>query len=136
MKIPRSVPYFKHAVIAAGLYAAVWMILEGDIWRDILLAASSLAVGAAAVVTRRWGGRTLPAGKGVFLAPAVGLCWGAAVALLTLFLMALKTGLHAHGPEYTTAETVWVLGQLPVWGGAGALAGLGLGLLLVARGRR
>ena len=135
MKIPRSIPYFKLAVAAAGLYAVIWMILEGDIRRDILLAACSLTFGGAAAVTRRWGGRTLPAGRGVLLAAAVGLCGGVGIALLTLFLMALKTGLHAHGPEYTTAEIMWVWRQLPVWGGAGALGGLGLGLLLVARSR-
>ncbi len=80
------------------------------------------------------GGRTLPPGRAVALAVAAGVVYGVGVALLTLGLMALKTGLHAHGPEYSTAQIVWVWRQAPLWAVAGALAGLGLGL--VAAGRR
>jgi hypothetical protein len=43
--------------------------------------------------------------------------------------MALKTGLHAHGHEFTRAEIAWVLGRTPLWALAGLFAGLGVGLL-------
>ena len=49
-----------------------------------------------------------------------------------LLLMAVKTGLHAHGPEYSAAQLAAVVGQWPLWIGAGALAGAGVGLLVVA----
>lgn len=135
MKIPPSIPYFKLAAAIFGIYAAAWMILEGELRRDIALAVAGLALGAAAFIVRRWGGRTLPPAKGVALFAAVGLLSGVGVVLLTIFLMALKTGLHAHGPEYTPADIMWVWSQLPVWSGAGGLIGLGAGLLLLARGR-
>jgi hypothetical protein len=61
------------------------------------------------------------------------MAFGAGLALMTLMLMALKTGLHAHGPEYPTDQIFWVWRQLPLWAGVGALAGLGLGLLSVGR---
>jgi len=53
----------------------------------------------------------------------------------TLFLMALKTGIHAHGPEYTMAEVAWVWRQLPLWVAAGTLAGTGLALVAAGRAR-
>ena len=49
-----------------------------------------------------------------------------------LLLMAVKTGLHAHGPEYSAAQMAAVVGQWPFWVGAGVLAGMGLGMLALA----
>jgi len=135
MEIPRAIPCFKLAVAVVGLYAAAWMILEGDLRRDVLLAAAGLLLGALYLVGRRWGGRFVSPGRVVAGATVAGLVYGLALVALVLFLMALKTGIHAHGPEYTAAEVAWVWRQWLVWGGAGALVGLGVGLLLVARGR-
>jgi hypothetical protein len=112
------------------------MALEGSLVRDLLLAALALAVGMAYFGKRSFGGRTLPVGRAVAFSAAAGLTYGIGLALLTLLLMALKTGLHAHGPEYAAREIVWVWSQLPTWGGAGALTGLGLGLLAVAHAKR
>lgn len=134
MKIPRAIPYFKLIVAIVGIFAAVWMILEGALWRDMALAVMILALGAAMLIVRRWGGQILPVERGVTLFMAAGLSCGIGFVLLTFFFMALKTGLHAHGPEYTPADIMWVWNQLPVWGGAGGLIGLGAGLLLLARG--
>jgi hypothetical protein len=133
MRIPTSIPFFKLAVGAVGLYALVWLALEGTLPRDIALAAAGWGLGMAAFIVRRWGGRELTGGRGVTLAAAAGLVYGLGVGLLTLALMAFKTGLHGHGPEYSAAEIAWVLRQWPLWGAAGALAGLGLGLLVAGR---
>ena len=46
--------------------------------------------------------------------------------------MAIKTGLHAHGPEFSGSELDWVLQQIPMWALVGLLGGLGLGFLLKA----
>ncbi len=61
-----------------------------------------------------------------------GLLFGLGSVFLTLFFMAMKTGLHAHGPEFTSFEINWVLQQAPIWAAAGVVAGLGLGLLMKA----
>lgn len=133
MRIPQSIPYFGLAAGAVGLFAAVWLALEGNLPGDIALAAAGWAMGMAALIVRRWGGRSLTGGRGVVAATAAGLLYGLGVGGLTVGLMAFKTGLHGHGPEYTASETAWVLSQLPVWAGAGALAGLGAGLVVVGR---
>lgn len=132
MKIPPAIPYFKAITAVTGLYAVAWMALEGALWRETLLAALALALAILFLTTRFLGGRTLPAGRFVLAAAVAGLAYGVGLVFMTLFLMALKTGIHAHGPEYTAREVAWVWSQLPLWSGVGALAGLGLGLLAVA----
>ena len=135
MQIPSHTPYLKPIGLLLGVYAAVWMSLEGSVPHDLLLAALLLALLAAALLARFLGGRRLSPGQAIVLGAAVGLVYGAAVTLLTLFLMALKTGLHAHGPEYSAAEIAWVWRQLPLWAGAGMLTGAGLALLAVGLAR-
>lgn len=128
-----SSPLFKAAAAVTGLYALVWMALEGALGRDILLAALALVAGLLYLDGR---GRQRWRPRHVVIAAVAGLLAGAGLALLTLFLMALKTGMHAHGPEYSPADLAWVWAQLPLWSAAGALLGLGLGLLRLALPRR
>jgi hypothetical protein len=92
-----------------------------------------MAVSLLHLLQRALGGRRLSLSAWLTAAAAAGLALGAGSVLLTLFLMALKTGLHAHGPEFTTAQIAWVWNQLPLWSLAGLLAGGGLGLLLAAK---
>ena len=66
--------------------------------------------------------------SGVGTAVTVAL-FGFLTALLTLFFMALKTGLHAHGPEFTPSEINWVIARIPLWTAVGLLSGAGLGLV-------
>ena len=135
--MPVRVPYLPAATLLWGLYALMWLALEGNVARDGILAGWGLALLALWAAARRWGGRSVSAGQVAALGAAAGLAWGAALGPAVLLLMALKTGLHAHGPEYTAAQIAWVLGQWPWWIGAGALAGAGLGLmaLSLSRGR-
>jgi hypothetical protein len=109
------------------------MALEGDLRWDLFLALALVLLTLGHLAMRYLGGRTMTAGRFVVLAMAAGIAGGIAVALLTLFLMILKTGIHAHGPEYTARELAWVWTQLPLWGGVGALTGLGFGLLMAAK---
>ena len=135
MNIPRRIPLLRLFGLALGLYAAFWMALEGSVASDVALAAAALALLAGVGIARLAGGRELSPDAGVALGAVIGLVYGAGLALLTLFLMALKTGLHAHGPEYSAAEIAWVWRQLPLWAGAGVLAGAGLALLAVGLSR-
>ena len=84
-----------------GLYALMWLALEGNVARDGILAGWGLALLALWAAARRWGGRSVSAGHVAALGAAAGLAWGAALGPAVLLLMALKTGLHAHGPEYS-----------------------------------
>lgn len=133
MKIPATIPHFKTAAGFTLAYALVWMALEGELWRDLLLAGAVVALAIASLLTRFLGGHALSAIQLIAIAAAAGLIAGVALPLVTLFLMALKTGIHAHGPEYTSQEIAWVWRQLPLWALVGGITGFGLGLLSAAR---
>jgi len=133
MKIPPTLPYFKSMLGLALAYGFLWMALEGVLWRDLVLAAAVVLLAIGYLTIRFLGGRTLPARRFMLMAVAVGLAAGIALPLVTIFLMALKTGIHVHGPEYTVREIAWVWQQLPLWGAVGGLVGLGLGLVAAGR---
>ena len=79
---------------------------------------------------QRWlGGRRVGRNVGVLLTAVSGVLLGAGSGLLTFVFMAVKTGLHAHGPEFTPAEIAWVWNMLPLWTAVCLLIGLGLGLI-------
>lgn len=119
--------------IAAGLlvlYGLAWLALEGNVRQDILLGALILIVLVWYLAIRYLGGRALSLSRWLAIAGVCGMLCGGALVLLMLFLMALKTGLHGHGPEYSAAEVAWVWAQLPLWIVTGLVGGLGLGLVL------
>ena len=136
MRIPVSMPYLRAATLLWGVYALVWLSLEGHVGRDGLLAGWGLALLVLWLVERVFGGRAVTVGRLAVLGAAVGLGWGAALGPAVLLLMALKTGLHGHGPEYTAAQLAAVVSQWPWWIGAGAVGGVGLALLALGWPRR
>lgn len=129
MQIPARIPGLKAATILLSLYAAVWITLEAALPRAAALGIGVVLVTAGQLLQKYLGGRRLPLVRWLLVAAVTGLLIGLASGLLTLFFMAVKTGLHAHGPEFTPAEITWVLRQIPLWTLAGLLAGLGLGFL-------
>ena len=133
MQIPNNLPGFKWLVALWVFTAVVWSVLEGDFRRVVVFGFLTTLSGLAYLFQRAMGGRSYPAAGGLVIMALWGAALGAGTALMTLFLMAVKTGLHAHGPEFTAAEigAVWQL--LPLWSVVGLFGGLGLGLLLVAR---
>ncbi|MYD11530.1 MAG: hypothetical protein F4X02_15985 [Chloroflexi bacterium] len=67
-------------------------------------------------------------------AALTGALTGALAALCTAALMLFKNLRHAHiFPDYPAGMLLAALERLPFWAIAGALAGLGIGLLLAAR---
>jgi hypothetical protein len=79
--------------------------------------------------------RRFLAGRTYGLLTWISLCAGGCAILgllfgiLSLALMAIKTGLHGHGPEFTPDEITWVISQMPLWGLFGLLVGAGLAAL-------
>lgn len=122
------IPGLRWLTIGWGVYTAVWISLEGDLRRVVLLAVWTMLV-ALGHWARRWQKRPFSVMGWVGKTAVFGILLGAGSALLALFFMALKTGLHAHGPEFTAAEINWVMRQIPLWTVVGALAGSGFGLL-------
>lgn len=129
MRIPDRIPGLKVVMILLGVYTAVWITLEGALWQVVLMGVGSTAVSLGYGWQKWLGGRVVKGWKWWAGTAVTGLLLGLGSGLLTLVFMAIKTGLHAHGPEFTPAEINWVLQQTPIWTTAGLLAGLGWGLL-------
>lgn len=129
MKLPPRVAGLTWLTAVAALYLFVWIAWEGVVWQTILAATLTTAVWLLHMAQKYGAGRLFGLGSWLLLTAVAGLVAGLTIPLLTLFLMALKTGLHAHGPEFTAAEIEWVLSHIPLWTAVGLLAGLGGGLL-------
>jgi hypothetical protein len=119
----------KLLLIVWGGYTAVWISLEGALWQVMLLGVATTILIVGYLVQRTVGGKTLSRGVGLMVTAVSGLAIGGGSGLLSLIFMAVKTGLHAHGPEFSRAEIGWVWGNLPLWTAVGLLLGLGLGLI-------
>lgn len=135
MQLPERVPGLRFATVLVAAYAVVWIALEGDLVRVTVLgsAMSLLLLGA---VFQRWlAGRRLSRLVWLALCAALGAILGFNSGMFTLLFMALKTGLHAHGPEFSPAQIEWLLGQLPWWTSAGLLAGTGIAVILLVTRR-
>jgi hypothetical protein len=131
--IPTAIPGLRLATFLFALYAAVWIALEGNLAQTVLLAFWAALIAAGRLFGRYLAGRHLSVPLWLLVMVAAGLAVGLGSALLTLFFMVIKTGLHAHGPEFSPAEIAWLLRQLPLWSLAGLLAGLGIALLALVR---
>lgn len=136
MAIPERIPGLRLALVLMALWGIVWMSLEGELTRVTLSAILVVALLLLVALERWLGGRQVALGRWLLLSTASGLLWGAGSVLMTLFLMALKTGIHAHGPEFTPLEIIWVWAQLGLWTALGGLIGAGLGMLAAAFAHR
>lgn len=129
MQVPGDIPGFKLFTVLVSVYAVLWIALEGHLGRVILLGCA-VSLWLLAVAVRRWlGGRWLSPALWVAVCGALGAITGFVSGMLTLLFMAVKTGLHAHGPEFSPVQIEWVIGQLPWWTSAGLLAGAGLAMI-------
>ena len=129
MLIPKEIPGLKGWVVILGIYSAVWISLEGRLWQVVVMSVGVTAVGTGFIWQKRWGGNKVKGWHWVGLLALTGLMMGLLTGSLTLIFMSLKTGLHTHGPEFTAAQIVWIIRQIPLWSVVGLSAGLGIGLL-------
>lgn len=127
MDIPPPLPALRLLTILMAAYFFIWIPQEGNLASTLALA-TGLALLSWGHWLQRRRRRWLTLWQWALLLAAGGAYVGLAAAAGGLALMAVKTGLHAHGPEFTPAEIVWVIQRAPWWGGAGCLAGFGLGL--------
>ena len=132
MQLPDRVRGIKWITVLWALTAVIWIMLEGDLRQTILLGLLSCIVLLGHLANKVLSGRTFTLGVWLLWSALFGTLLGLGSALLTLFFMAIKTGLHAHGPEFSAQEIEWIFQQIPLWTLAGLLAGLGIGLLLKA----
>ena len=65
-----------------------------------------------------------------FIYPLCSVLAGPGITLISLLLMAFKSGLHGHGfPDFTPGQVILTLRLTPIWTMAGLLIGLGAGIL-------
>ncbi|UCC51462.1 MAG: hypothetical protein JSV68_20495 [Anaerolineaceae bacterium] len=130
MRIPDRIPRFRWLAPLWIVCAVFWVTIEGDLQLTLLFGVLTTIVIVGTIARKFLAGRTLTLAVWLLTAVVMGALLGLGSGLLTLLLMAVKTGLHAHGPEFSAMEVSWVLQQIPLWVVAGLVAGLGVGLLL------
>ncbi|WP_420629611.1 hypothetical protein [Candidatus Leptofilum sp.] len=134
MVFPKKIPGLRLLLVVWIMYSAVWISLEGALVQVIVMGTAT-AVLLVGYGWQQWlGGKIVGRGMGVVVTAVSGGMLGAGSALLTFVFMAVKTGLHAHGPEFTQAEITWVWNMLPLWTAVWLLVGLGAGLIWAGSG--
>lgn len=115
--------------LVAGIYGIIWMASEGELYRAVIMAFLITSLATGYLIQRYLATRTFSVRGWILALAGLGALFGATVAMLTLVFMAVKTGLHSHGPEFTQDQVSWVIGQIPLWGVVGFIGGLGFGLV-------
>jgi hypothetical protein len=60
-----------------------------------------------------------------------GILTGATITPLIIFLMVLKTGIHAHlVPDYSFEQFISIINRTPIWFISGYLTGMGYGMII------
>lgn len=129
MSFPTKIPGLKWITAVYALYALIWISLEGNLTAVTLMGSATTAVLLLYLAQTIFGGRELSMKQWLGITAVWGLLFGLGCGVLTLFFMVLKTGLHAHGPEFTPAEVNYVMQQTIWWAMVGLLAGIGLGMI-------
>lgn len=130
MRFQGQLPLLKIASVLLALYSFLWISLEGELWQVLLLALALLIVGAGIIWRRYLVDHTFSTLSWLLATGFTGLIIGLLIGLLAILLMTVKTGLHGHGPEFTHAEIIWVLNQIPLWSAVGLLLGVGTGIVI------
>ncbi|MCA9951651.1 MAG: hypothetical protein KDE48_18500, partial [Anaerolineales bacterium] len=97
MQLPPKIPGLKWITLIVGVYTAVWIALEGDLLCVVLLGVGVTAVLLMHLIQRYFAGITFTLRQWLAFTTGTGLLFGAGSVLVSLLLIAIKTGLHAHG---------------------------------------
>ncbi len=136
IRIPEKFPRLKGITILLGIFAVTWISLEGRLPQIVLMGVGVTAVSMLHLMQNKLGGREIKVGSWVGLTAVFGTLAGLISVGITLIFMAVKTGLHGHGPEFTLAEIEWIIQQLPLWGTIGLLCGSAIGFISAGRASR
>ncbi len=134
MVFPRIVPGLKIATLLVALYGMIWITLEGDVRWSLLMALMVLVISFGYFVQRFLGGKKVTLVQGLIIAAAIGLGAGLIIAPLVVVFMAIKTGLHGHGPEFTLEEIKGAFDWVLLGALVGSTTALGLALLYIGFG--
>ena len=134
IQIPEKFPFLKLMMVLLGIYTLFWISLEGGLLRVVWMGVGVTAVSTLRLLQKQVGGRTMKVGWWVGLTAVTGAISGLLSVGITLIFMIIKTGLHAHGPEFTPSEIEWVIQQWSLWGAIGLLCGSAIGFISAGKG--
>jgi hypothetical protein len=137
VSIPHPGRRVRLLMLTYGLIVLFWLSPEeSQVWPVALLGLGVSLLGVGVTLMNRMGGRTIPASYVAPGAALVGIIVGLGASIAVTFLMFFKNALHAHVyPDFPLPVMLAMLERAPVWGLAGLLAGLGLGLAWLGWGR-
>jgi hypothetical protein len=129
MRFPQKIPGLSLGTILTAILGLIWISLEGGLIKTLLFAYCLTLVLIGHLVQRYLGGKRMAKWQGLALFAGLGLMIGLGGGLLTFLLMALKTGLHSHGPEFSPDEIEWFIRRVPLWTAVGLISGIGIGFV-------
>jgi hypothetical protein len=132
VEVIEKVSPLKIGLILLAVCGLAWISLEGEPRWSSIMALFTLLVGIGYLAIKLVRGRTINGIGWIVLLAGSGLVIGLLFGPVTLFYMALKTGLHGHGAEFTRAEMLWFIDRIILWAVSGLVAGAGLGFLTSA----
>lgn len=114
----------------AGILWFFWIAYEDQGLEVLTIVAVSIAFAGGLTALGRWvDPEPLPRQQWLIRTGAVGLGAGIAVGPLTVLLMLIKMGLHAHPePDFVPEQFAEALARTPYWAILGMLIGFVLGL--------
>lgn len=136
--IPPRLLWQRWNAIACAIAIFIWSTPEEDRLIFPALLGTWLAVTLLwRGVVNRFSGRTLHGHRLLIAAALFGAASGALSSICAVLLMLFKDARHAHlYPDYPPALLGAMLARLPAWSLAGALAVVGIAIILAAVGRR
>lgn len=136
--VPPRTLWLRWNAIACAVAIFIWSTPEEDRLIYPALLGTWLAVSLLwNWVSNRYAGRTLHGTRLLVAAAWFGAVTGAVSSLCAVLLMLFKDARHAHlYPDYPPALLGAMLARLPAWSLAGALAAVGVAMLLSALRRR
>lgn len=134
MTFPKRIYGFRWLLILWAVITFVWLSREDS---DVL-GVVTLSVWGAVLICGSWiinriAGKSVSPSIALLSTAITGAIMGISTSLLTAFLMLFKNVRHAHiFPDYPFELIGAMLQRAPVWGLAGALFGIAIGLLWIA----
>jgi hypothetical protein len=131
MPIPPSGAWLRWFAIVYGLVVFFWLSLEDiTIWPAVGLGVGLSTLISVSLITSKMGGCTVPKRRLPLLLLGLGALTGAGSSVAAVTLMFFKNARHAHVfPDFPAGLMLDVLVRAPIWGLAGGLIGLSLGLV-------
>ena len=124
--IPDLSRYIKALTFLWGGFGLFWITVEGSLAWVTAMGISTTAVSLLHLLTRLQG-RIFQRIWWLLGTAVIGTISGTVAVGLTLTFMAVKTGLHAHGPEFFPWDINWLFQQPPLWTTIGLLLGISFG---------